>query len=62
MNEKQIIEYYKSVLTPINILEELNQMIYDFHNICSLVKFPYVTDGGVRVFLQLFYAFQYFSL
>ena len=47
MNEKQIIEYYKSVLTPINVLEELNQMIYDFHNICSLVKFPYITDGGV---------------
>lgn len=47
MNDDQKIEYFKSVLTPDNVLQELYQMIYDFHNIAELVKFPYVTEGGV---------------
>jgi hypothetical protein len=47
MNDKQKIEYFKSVLTPINVLQDLYQLIFDFHNVSQLVKFPYVTDGGV---------------
>ena len=46
MDEKQIIEYFKEKQTPINVIEDLYQMVYDFHNICQLVKFKYITTGG----------------